>query len=158
MIRAIAAVDKELGIAKNGRIPWKLPTDEQYFTDQTKKYGGVTLTGWRTFQTFHGPLEDRVNYIVTPDPAPIPGVFVVNDLDKFFEELKTDLWVVGGGMVFKETLDRTDELYITHVDGVFGCDTFFPAFEDKFELASKQAPITENGLTFYYAIYRRKQN
>lgn len=158
MIRAIAAVDKELGIGKDGTIPWNLPTDAQYFTDMTKKYGGNVLTGERTFRLtyVHGPLSGRNNYIVTADTEPIPGAHVVNDLQGFLDGFTDDLWISGGANVFEQTLDKTDELYITHIDGVFGCDRFFPQFEDKFELVEKQAPITENGFIFYYATYRRK--
>ena len=158
MIRAIAAIDNRRGIGKDGKIPWNLPTDAKYFTDMTKTFGGRVLTGQRTFElTYtHGPLKGRINYILSYDTRPIKGAIAVSDLDKFFRELRGDLWISGGAEVFHQTIDRTDELYITHVDGEFGCDRFFPPFEDKFELASKQDPITENGLTFYYAVYRRK--
>lgn len=157
MIRAIAAIDRKLGIGKDGTIPWELPTDQRYFTEQTKQYGGHVLTGLRTYSlTYHGPLKDRTNYIVTHDSKPIPGAVVVNDLDTFLSEFTEDLWIAGGADIFQQTLNRTDELYLTHIDGVFDCDRFFPAYKDKFELATQSKPLTENGLTFTFCIYRRK--
>lgn len=158
MIRAIVAIDNERGLGKDGKIPWNLPTDAQYFTDMTKKFGANVLTGERTFRLTYtqGPLRDRTNYIVTHKTEPIPGATVVHNLQEFLDGFTDDLWIAGGAEVFTQTLDRTDELYITHINAAFGCDRFFPPFEDKFELAEKQAPIAENGLTFYYAVYRRK--
>jgi dihydrofolate reductase len=159
MIRLIAAIDRKNGLAKNLVMPWCIPEDEKYFTDQTKTYGGNVLTGKTTFvETYHGnPLKNRQNYIVTHDPAPIEGAIVVNDLAKFLEEFKDDLWVAGGGIVFEEVmkLGRADELYLTHIDADFGCDTLFPAYED-FELAEQGEPREQNGFRFIYAVYRRR--
>lgn len=157
MIRAIAAVDKQLGIGRDGSIPWKLPTDEQYFTEQTQKFGGNVLTGWRTFKlTYHRPLKNRTNYIVTHNSGLIPGAITVNDLDAFLDKFTADLWIAGGADIFKQTLARTDELYLTHIDGIFNCDRFFPPFEDAFELVQQSAPLTENGVTYTFCIYRKQ--
>jgi dihydrofolate reductase len=157
MIRSIAAIDTERGIGKDGKIPWKIPTDERYFTEQTKKYGGRVLTGRTTYdRTYHGPLKERTNYILTHDHTPIPGATVVNDLNEFFEQLEGDLWIAGGGVVFAQTIDRTDELYLTLLGASFNCDAFFPSFEDSFELTSQSEPVTENGITFTFCIYKRK--
>lgn len=157
MIRAIAAIDRELGIGKDGSIPWKLPIDERYFTNMTKKFGGNVLTGWRTYSlTYHGPLKDRTNYIVTRGTDPIPGAVVVNDLDAFIGDFKEDLWIAGGADIFKQTLDKIDELYLTHIDGVFDCDRLFPPYEEAFELVSQSEPITENGLRFTFCVYKRR--
>lgn len=93
MIRAIAAIDNERGIGKDGKIPWKLPTDERYFTEMTKMFGGRVLTGQRTFELTYtqGPLKDRTNYILTHGTRSIPGAIIVNDLDEFFQQLQGDL-------------------------------------------------------------------
>jgi dihydrofolate reductase len=158
MIRLIAAIDKKRGIAKNGRIPWKIPEDEQYFTDQTKLYGGHVLSGAATFKTYHGPLSDRHNYILTHSPAPIEGATVVNDLTVFLNEFQNkDLWVAGGAAVFDEVIkaDAADELYLTHIDADFECDRFFPEYKGKFKLIEQSESREQNGLHFYYAHYSR---
>jgi dihydrofolate reductase len=158
MIRLLAAIDRANGLAKNLVMPWNIPEDEQYFTDETKKFGGNVLTGGKTFrETYHGPLKDRQNYILTHSTEPIEGVSVVNDLNKFLNEFKDDLWVAGGGEVFKLVMDagRADELYLTHIDADFGCDTFFPDYEG-FTLAKQSKPHEQNGFRFIYAVYRRR--
>jgi len=102
MIRLIAAIDQKRGIAKNGTMPWKIPEDEAYFTDQTKKYGGHVLTGNKTFQLAYKdqPLAGRQNYLLTHDQTPIDNATLVNDLEQFLDEFKDkDLWVAGGANV-----------------------------------------------------------
>jgi dihydrofolate reductase len=161
MIRLIAAVDRQRGLAKNGVIPWSIPEDEQYFTDQTKTYGGNVLTGFTTFKNTytHGPLADRQNYILTHDTTPIEGVTLVHDLEKFLDDFQDkDLWVAGGAKVFEQVirLGKADELYITHIDADFDCDQFFPDYDNDFTLAEQTKPHSQSGLTFVYARYVKK--
>jgi dihydrofolate reductase len=159
MIRLIAAIDRQRGIGKDGKIPWSIPEDEQYFTDQTKTHGGIVLTGARTFrETYHGPLADRQNYILSRHDEAIEGAEVVHDLAKFLADFEgKDVWIAGGGAVFEQVMQagKADELYLTHIDADFDCDRFFPEYEGKFQLAEQSKPHEQNGLHFYYARYTK---
>lgn len=159
MIRLIAAVDEKLGIAKDGQMPWHIPEDEQYFADMTKKYGGNVLSGGATFREAYKskPLDGRINFILTRHDEPIEGVTVVHDLKKFLLEFRDDLWVAGGGEVFKEVIDlgKADELYLTHIVGDYQCDRFFPDYKDKFELIEQSERREQNGYHFRYATYKK---
>lgn len=159
MIRLIAAIDRANGMAKHGFMPWHIPEDEKFFTDQTKAYGGHVLTGKRTFVEAYKerPLKGRHNYIVTHDPTPIPGATVVNDLERFLADFEPDLWVSGGGIIFKQVVEmgKADELYLTHIDAEFGCDTFFPDYSG-FTLVEQSEPREQNGFRFVYARYQRR--
>jgi dihydrofolate reductase len=157
MIRHIVAIDREYGMAKNGTLPWKIPEDEQYFTDKTKEFGGVTLTGRATYDTFGGkPLEGRQNFVVTHRDEPIAGATLVHDIDAFFRDHPEDVWVVGGSEIFKQTLGIADELYVTRVDATFGCDRFYPKFEENFELSSQSDWKEQNGFRYRYEIYQKR--
>ena len=156
MIRLIAAIDRKRGIAKNGSMPWDIPEDEQFFTDQTKTYGGNVLTGGATFREAYKnkPLVDRQNYILTRSDEPVEGAIVIHDLDKLLEEFKDkDLWVSGGAEVFKAVMEagKADELYLTHIDGDFDCDRFFPEYEDTFKKIEESEVREQNGFRFTYA-------
>jgi dihydrofolate reductase len=158
MIRLIAAIDRKNGLAKHGVMPWNIPEDEKYFTDMTKSHGGNVLTGGKTFrETYHGPLKDRQNFILTHKTEPIGGAVVVNNLKTFLDNFKEDLWVAGGGVVFEEVIKmaKADELYLTHIDADFGCDTLFPDY-DGFELVEQGDPREQNGFRFIYAVYQRR--
>jgi dihydrofolate reductase len=158
MIRLIAAIDRKRGIAKHGGLPWSIPEDGQYFTDQTKTHGGHVLTGGTTFRdTYKGrPLTDRQNYILTRDDTPIPDVTLVHDLSKFLEEFTDkDLWVAGGAKVFEQVIEagKADELYLTRIDADFACDQFFPEYKETFKLAEESEVHEQNGFHFTYAKY-----
>lgn len=160
MIRLIAAIDRKRGIGKHGGIPWFIPEDEKFFTDQTKTHGGHVLTGGATFRDTYrgGPLKNRHNYILTHDTKPIKGATVVNDVAKFLKEFEgKDLWVAGGSEVFEAVMraGKADELILTHVDADFGCDRFFPAYEDGFKLVEQSQPHEQNGFRFIYTRYAK---
>jgi dihydrofolate reductase len=160
MNRLIVAADRKLGLAKQGFQPWFIPDDEQYFTDQTKKYGGHVLYGSRTYELslLRKPLEGRQNYLLTYDKAPVEGVEVVNDLDRFLKDFQgQDLWVIGGANVFAQVMQagKADELYVTHIEADFGCNQFFPEYDKGFKLAEKSDLCEENGFIYYYATYVR---
>lgn len=152
-IRHIVAIDQKYGMAKNGGQPWNIPEDAEYFRDQTKSHGGVVLTGMTTFRTFEHPLSDRQNFILTHQTDAVPGATLVHDVDAFLAETTDDIWIIGGASVFAQTLPRADELYVTRIEADFGCDQFYPPFEDAFHLSSESDMHEQNGFTFRYQIY-----
>src|SRR6185312_14588856 len=115
MIRLIAAIDHQRGMAKKGLQPWFIPADEAFFTEATKSEGGICLIGSTTFKTFqHGPLPERQNYVLTHDETSIEGATLVHDLKQFMEDFRgKDVWIIGGANVFAQVIDGdwADELY-----------------------------------------------
>jgi dihydrofolate reductase len=158
MIRLIAAVDSQLGVANDHGIPWqgKIPMDTQYFNDQT--FEGIIVMGFRTYQEFDKPLHDRENFVVAkPGSGELrPGFTGLPDFPAFLEQHSQDLvWVIGGAGLFAESIDHADELYITQLDQDFDCTKFFPRFSDTFELTSELGPHLENGISFLFEIWGR---
>ncbi len=155
MIRFIVAVDEKLGMAKDGRQPWHLPTDEKYFLEQTQKYGGVVVMGRPTFEVIGHPLKERRNIVLSKKLHQAEGVEIAADLQQALH-IAPDIWVIGGASIFAQTLQLADELYITRIEADFACDQFFPEFEEDFDLISKSIPYHENGVTFTFCIYGKK--
>lgn len=159
MIRLIAAIDRQRGIAKHGYLPWYIPEDEKYFTDQTKLFGGNVLTGGVTFRnTYHNrPLAGRQNFILTHSTDSIEGASAINDIETFLSDFHADLWVAGGSGVFEQVMANglADELYLTHIDADFGCDQFFPDYESGFKLLEQSGQKEQNGFNFRYARYKK---
>jgi dihydrofolate reductase len=154
MIRHMVALDSKRGIAKDGGQPWKLPTDEHYFTEQTKLYGGVVLMGRTTYEVIGRPLTDRQNFVVTHEADfRAAGVTAVHDLDAFFAR-HSEVWVIGGGVVFAETMGIADELYITEIDEDYTCDTFYPTYSEDFTPLQTGEWLTEDDTRFRFMIYR----
>lgn len=158
MIRAIVAIDEKQGIAKHGFQPWYIPEDDQYFSDQTKQYGGNVLMGQRTFEIIGEPLAGRHNYVLTRNPGADSRVEYVTDLTSFlsqFEVQGRDMWVIGGASVYAQTLQDVDELYITRIQADFGCDQFFPEFVPSFGLRQAGEQQEQNGFRFRFEVYSR---
>jgi dihydrofolate reductase len=153
MIRHIVAIDSKRGIAKNGVQPWKLPDDERYFSNMTKKYGANILVGSTTYKLFKQPLPGRHNYVLTSHTEPLTGAVVVNNLEVFLKTFNEDLWIIGGATLYEQTLAVADELYVTQIEADFECDTFYPDFVQGFKLRSRSEPRSQNNLSYTYNLY-----
>ncbi len=157
MIRFIAAIDSNKGLADEHGIPWKgkLPTDVAYY--HGKIYGHNYLIGYATYEQHSKPLPGTPTYVAAHNTNDLrPGFIKVTDAREFLQSQSEDIWVGGGAGLFESTLDLADELYLTHLEGDFHCTKFFPDFKDKFEQVEISEPHTENGITFRIARYVRK--
>ena len=158
MIRIMVAYDRLRGIAKQGFQPWNIPEDEAYFASYTKQFGATLLVGSTTLKVMGGPLPGRTNYVLTSQNTPIEGATIVNNLEEFLKQFHdTDLWVIGGTMVYDQCLELgvIDEIYATAIDADFGCDQFFPQVGDQYELVNQSDAQQQNGFNFRYEIYSR---
>ena len=158
MIRMIAAVDAQLGVANEYGIPWqgKIPMDTEYFQEQTAE--GVIVMGYQTYKEFGQPLHDHLNFVVIrPDTGELREGFVgVLDPTQFFDERARELvWVIGGAGLFAASLERADQLFLTHLDADFHCTKFFPGFVDAFDLVSELGPHIQSDISFTFQTWRR---
>ncbi len=155
MIRTIAAIDKNRGLAKNGQIPWNLPNDKHRFRDLTLNYGANVLMGYRTYLSMGSYLLKRHNFIVSHNNLKLPkDSILVSNLEDFLKSFKNDLWIIGGQSIYEQTIDLTDELYLTIIEANFKCDQLFPEY-NQFMLVNKEGPFIENNLVYSYQTFRR---
>ena len=158
MIRFIAAIDEKQGIADEHGIPWqgKIPGDVKYYTDKIK-HGGVILMGYGVYKELSHPYEGGTNYVATKDHSEKlrPEFVPIDDAMEFLKNANDDVWDVGGAMLFASTIDFAEELYITQLEGDFKCTKFFPPYKNQFTLAHSEEPITENGVTYRFQVWKR---
>lgn len=155
MIKFIAAIDEQRGMANDYGIPWqgKIPKDVKHFRDKTSN--SVVLMGFSTYVEFTEPLSDRRNLVASSQNQPLrDGFELVLDARDFLKKSKEDVWVIGGAGLFAQTIDLADELHLTQLEGEFGCTKFFPPFKDRFTLVSESDSITENGITYRFQLWR----
>jgi dihydrofolate reductase len=154
IIRLIAAMDTDRGIATDKGIPWKLPGDAAYFEDQTTT--GLIVMGWITYNEFSGPLHGRDNYVLTRDQNGLRHGFLpiatLDDLTK--SRPNEDVWVIGGAFVFAQTIDRADELFITQVLEDFHCTKFFPDYRSGFTRFEHSKDQEEGGVHYRFEKWR----
>ena len=128
---AIFASDRNYCIGADGHIPWHDSEDLQFFKRTT--LGSTLVMGRKTWESLGcKPLPKRVNVVLSRTLDRVPsGVYLVSDakmLPYLCEELKRDVFVIGGGAVYEKLLDKCTKIYHTLYDfTVHNGDTFFPA-------------------------------
>ena len=138
-IIGIVAVDRNLAIGKEGKLPWHYSSDLKFFKQTT--IGNAVVMGSRTWQTLRKPLPQRMNLVLTTkaDPAVVDSVTrlpTVGAVLTLAQTLTTDLFVIGGARVYEAFLPHIDRWIVTEIPlSVAGADTFVPRdFLDGFEL------------------------
>ncbi|MDN3203526.1 dihydrofolate reductase [Algoriphagus sediminis] len=134
-ISLIAAVAKNGVIGKNNELLWRLPDDFKRFKKLTE--GHHILMGRKTFESLGRILPNRTHLVVTrnKDFKMPEGHHVFHSIqDAFIFALKQDLkklYVIGGGEIYKESIDVADQLELTLVDAEPDGDAFFPEWNEE---------------------------
>jgi dihydrofolate reductase len=150
----VVAADANLGIGKNGTLPWKLKEDMKHFRELTTGDGqNAVVMGRKTWESIpekFRPLPNRHNVVLTKNKnATTPGRWF--QMSKLEDALKYEgghVFVIGGGTVYSEAIEHPAcaEIVITRVGGTYDCDTFFPRYDDKFRLDSVVSRFVESGI------------
>ena len=153
----IAAVDKNLAIGKNGKIPWHIKEDLQFFQKNT--LNTAMIMGRSTFDSIGKPLPDRKNIVMTNSPTNREGVIEVCDIESAIKEAKKDsnkISIIGGQSIYKEFMPLANKLLITEIDIVVErADTFFPAWDKKEWTEQSRINSMENGIEYSFVEYLR---
>jgi dihydrofolate reductase len=154
MMRMIVAVDSAGGMATGDGIPWTLPTDQRFFSDQIAI--GLILMGYTTYDEISEPLHGRTNYVATRRSVALrEGFTAVPDAATFIAEHHGEMIQnIGGAGLFASTLHLADELVMTRIAADFRCTKFFPPFRDRFDLIAESDRIVENDVTFTFQTWR----
>ena len=157
MIRLIAAIDSQRGIATDSGIPWRLPGDTAYFREKTAH--GLIVMGRATYDEFAAPLHGRENYVLSTSTTPLrTGFQAITDLRQLrAAHPDEDIWVIGGATVYRETIAEAEELLLTQVRKDFHCTKFFPPYKADFELDTRSVDHQEAGLTYCFETWQRRK-
>jgi dihydrofolate reductase len=154
MLSIIAVIGRNRELGKNNDLIWNLPSDLKRFRVITK--GHPVIMGRRTYQSIGHPLPNRANFVITRDQSfTAEGITVVPSLDEAIEKAKLasgkeEIFVIGGGSVYAQVIDRADRLYLTVVDKEAPeADTFFPDYS-RFTKIIEESAHEENGIRYTY--------
>ncbi len=125
----IAAIGQHNEIGKNRKLLWSIPNDMRYFKNTT--WGFPVIMGRITFEDLPKALAGRTNIVVSRKAASWQNALAVKSTDEAVKEaikLKTsEIFVIGGGQIYKDLLPHASRLYITRVHSGFAdADTHFP--------------------------------
>lgn len=132
IISLVAAVSSNGVIGVNGGLPWRLPADLRFFKRLTT--GHTIIMGRRTWDEIRRPLPERRNIVVTRNPqAAFPGAERAPDLASALASARaagdTEVFVIGGGEIYRQALPLADRMYLTEVHAGVEGDTWFPAWD-----------------------------
>ncbi len=162
MIRAIVHADKEWGIGKNNDMMFSLPKDMKFFRETT--LGHTVVMGGNTLRSFPNgkPLKNRVNIVLSRGQVRDDCV-IVRSYEELKKELKArkneEIFIIGGGEVYKELLPYCDEALVTKVDAVGGASVFFPNLDElpNFKVVYESEEIEDNGYTIRFTTYQNEK-
>jgi len=126
-ISIIAAMAENRVIGRAGTIPWDLPGDRRRFRKIT--WGHPVIMGRRTFESIGRPLPGRKNIVLSRQEGyRAEGCLVVHDLQAALAAAgeADEVFVCGGGELYREALPRAGRLYLTIVHGEVEGDVRFP--------------------------------
>jgi len=160
-INIIVAVSENWIIGKDNKLLWRLSGDLKRFKELT--LNKPIIMGDNTFYSLpNGALPNRTNIILTPDKDfiennTIPAFSIKDALNKA-EMYDDEVFIIGGGYVYKQFLEIADTIYLTTVHTIIDGDTSFPELDDKWICISEEfkSKDEKNDYDHTYKIYKRK--
>ena len=145
IISHLVAVSNNGVIGVDNDLPWNLKADLAHFREYT--LNKTIVMGRKTFESIGRPLPKRTNYVVSRTIESIPGAHVFKSLDDAFksaesnsDEADSELVIIGGGYLFRDTIDTFNKLLITRVD----CDIEGDVFYQELDLSKWNLLNTES--------------
>lgn len=155
----IAAIGQNNELGLNGRLLIKSSRDLKHFQSYTT--GSAMIMGRKTWESIGRPLANRHSAVVTSDPARARGADSVHaSLIEAIESLKHfhSVVIIGGGEIYRQSIDLVDTMVLTHIGGAFEADTFFPDIDYRqWNTTEVRSLGVENGVELTVATYQRKE-
>ena len=128
-VSIIVAVARNDVIGREGKLPWRLPHDLNYFKSVT--LGKPIIMGRKTFESIGGPLPARNNLVISRNTDfRAEGVKTFLSLMPGIEHSReigaTEVIIIGGAALYREALSFAHRLYITEVHATIEGDVYFP--------------------------------
>lgn len=150
-------------IGKDGRMPWHIPEELQWFKKHT--LANPVLMGRKTFESLPAPLPGRQNIVISrsTDYAVPSGVWLFTSpqaaeeaVNAAFDSEQHKLFIIGGAELFRHYLPRADYLYLSVIDAVYEGDTSFPEWNPAtWRVIHNETGASQSGTNIRYQIWQR---
>ena len=157
---AIAAVDTHWNIGYEGDLLVRIPADLKRFKAMT--LGKTVVMGRKTLEALPGgrPLPERENIVLSRRGIKAqPGLTACASLEELMEAVSElspdDIFVIGGGEIYRLLLPQCTKAYITKIHKTFSADTWFPNLDLRTDwyLEEAEGPFVYEGLSYSYCRY-----
>ncbi|XP_026411808.1 putative bifunctional dihydrofolate reductase-thymidylate synthase isoform X1 [Papaver somniferum] len=176
--QVVVAATRNMGIGKDGKLPWRLPSDLKFFkeitmgTSDPSKKNAVVMgrKTWESIPMEYRPLPGRLNVVLTRsgsfDIATAENVISCSSIVSALELLAASpyclsvekVFVIGGGQVLREALNAPgcDAIHFTEIENNIECDTFIPPVDSAiYKPWYSSFPRVENNIRHYFVTYVR---
>ncbi len=158
IIAAIVVTDLNNAIGKNNKLLCHLPADLKFFKSTTM--GSPVIMGRKTYESIGRLLPGRRNIVITrSSDYRIEGAEIYHNIDAAIASCRGEkVFVIGGAEIFRQTMTITTEIYRTLIQHTFEADTWFPPFEEEFELVNSECYSADEKNPFNYCFekWRRR--
>ncbi len=160
MISIIVAVSDDWGIGRNNDLLWHIPEDMKRFKRLTM--GNALIMGKKTWESLpRKPLPGRKNIVLTDVPNEvIDGSVTAYSIEDALSKCSSEeeVFVIGGGSIYRQFMEKADRLYITHVHRTAPADVYFPEPEPgKWKIVESEECVSQDDkrIPYTYVIYNR---
>ena len=133
-VSAVAAIsEKDRGLGHGNDLLWKIPEDLKRFKELT--FAHPIILGRKTYESIGRALPGRINIVVSRDGAyRAENCVVVSSVEMALEKAKAmnheEVFIIGGGEIYKAALPMTDRLYLTVIHAEKPATAFFPDYSE----------------------------
>lgn len=160
MTTIVVAMGEKNEIGFENQLLWHLPKDLKHFKDLTS--GHPIIMGRKTYESIGKPLPNRTNIVVSRKKDWFEeGVLIVGSLKeamKFAKKIDEEVFVIGGGNIYEQTMDIVDKLEVTLVKADLEADIFFPKIDEKIWKKTNEVcheKDEKNGYDFCFQTFER---
>ncbi|MEC3874681.1 dihydrofolate reductase [Chryseobacterium salviniae] len=133
MTTIVVAMGEKNEIGFENQLLWHLPKDLKHFKEITS--GHPVIMGRKTYESIGKPLPNRTNIVISGKNDWFEeGILIVGSIKeaiKFAKKIDEDIFIIGGGKIYEQTMDLVDRLEVTLVKADLEADTFFPKIDSK---------------------------
>lgn len=176
--QVVVAATRDMGIGKDGKLPWKLPSDLKFFkeitmtTSDPEKKNAVIMgrKTWESIPPQFRPLPGRLNVILTrsgsSDIATADNVIVCGSIPSAlkllaeppYNVLIQKVFMIGGGQILGEAINapECDAIHMTEIESHMDCDTFIPPVDlSVYQPWYTSSPVVENKIRYFFVTFVR---
>ena len=170
-MNCIVAVDEKWNIGRGDQLLARIPADQKFFRSMT--VGKIVICGRKTLESFPGkkPLPGRHHIVVSSRPDYlVEGAVVVHSPEEAAAAAREaakqqglsedDIFVIGGGQIYREMLGCCDKAYVTRIEYTYDADTSFPDLEKEegWKLTERSEEQTYFDLVYTFDIWENEKN
>lgn len=132
MIKIIAAISENNVLGNDNKLLWSLPNDLKRFKEITNS--NYIVMGRKTHESIGKYLPGRKNIIITRElNYKSDNCIIVHSIEKALEICNKNCFIIGGGEIYKKTINICDFMFITKVHVKIKGDTYFPIIGEEWK-------------------------